>query len=63
MVVDVSGSMANADFMWGNQPISRLEAVQKVFRLLWPAALTRRGNTGPAGRTILSQPHYLCHPS
>ena len=34
MVVDVSGSMANRDFLWDKQPISRLEAVKKAFRLL-----------------------------
>ena len=34
MVVDVSGSMANRDFLWDGQPITRLEAVKKAFRLL-----------------------------
>jgi Ca-activated chloride channel family protein len=33
MLVDVSGSMAERDFDWQGQPISRLEAVKKVFRL------------------------------
>lgn len=33
MVVDVSGSMAEPDFIWHEQPISRLAAVQRVFRL------------------------------
>jgi Ca-activated chloride channel family protein len=33
MVVDVSGSMANRDFLWEKQPISRLDAVKKAFRL------------------------------
>src|SRR4051794_34836752 len=33
MAVDVSGSMAERDFDWGGEPISRLEAVKKVFRL------------------------------
>ena len=34
MVVDVSGSMANRDFLWDKLPISRLQAVKKAFRLL-----------------------------
>jgi Ca-activated chloride channel family protein len=33
MVTDVSGSMAEADFDWQGQPISRLEAVKRAFRL------------------------------
>jgi Ca-activated chloride channel family protein len=34
MVVDVSGSMANRDFFWDQQLISRLDAVKRAFRLL-----------------------------
>jgi Ca-activated chloride channel family protein len=33
MVVDASGSMAERDFDWNGEPISRLEAVKRVFRL------------------------------
>jgi Ca-activated chloride channel family protein len=33
MVVDVSGSMAETDFDWSGESISRLEAVKRVFRL------------------------------
>jgi Ca-activated chloride channel family protein len=33
MVTDVSGSMAEPDFDWRGQPISRLEAVKRAFRL------------------------------
>jgi Ca-activated chloride channel family protein len=33
MLVDVSGSMAAHDFQWQGEPISRLEAVKRVFRL------------------------------
>jgi Ca-activated chloride channel family protein len=33
MLVDVSGSMAERDFDWRGEPISRLEAVKKVIRL------------------------------
>jgi Ca-activated chloride channel family protein len=33
MVVDTSGSMAERDFDWNGEPISRLDAVKRVFRL------------------------------
>ncbi|HWG42955.1 MAG TPA: VWA domain-containing protein [Gemmataceae bacterium] len=33
LLVDVSGSMAERDFDWRGEPISRLEAVKKVFHL------------------------------
>jgi Ca-activated chloride channel family protein len=33
MVVDCSGSMATPDFDWQGTPVSRLEAVKRVFRL------------------------------
>jgi Ca-activated chloride channel family protein len=33
MVVDVSGSMAEPDFDWQGKPLSRLDAVKRVFRL------------------------------
>ena len=33
MLVDVSGSMAERDFDWRGEPITRLEAVKKVFNL------------------------------
>jgi Ca-activated chloride channel family protein len=33
MLVDVSGSMAERDFDWRGEPISRLDAVKKVFHL------------------------------
>jgi Ca-activated chloride channel family protein len=33
MLVDVSGSMSTRDFDWQGQPISRLEAVKRVFHL------------------------------
>jgi Ca-activated chloride channel family protein len=33
MVADVSGSMAEPDFDWQGQPITRLDAVKKAFRL------------------------------
>jgi Ca-activated chloride channel family protein len=33
MVVDASGSMAERDFDWNGEPITRLDAVKRVFRL------------------------------
>jgi Ca-activated chloride channel homolog len=33
MLVDVSGSMAERDFVWDREPVSRLDAVKHVFRL------------------------------
>src|SRR5712692_6845171 len=33
MVVDVSGSMAEPDFTWGNERITRLEAAKRAFTL------------------------------
>ena len=33
MVLDVSGSMAERDFDWGGEQVSRLDAVKRVFRL------------------------------
>jgi Ca-activated chloride channel family protein len=33
MVLDTSGSMAERDFDWSGEPVSRLEAVKRVFRL------------------------------
>jgi Ca-activated chloride channel family protein len=33
LLVDVSGSMAERDFVWQGQPVTRLDAVKKVFHL------------------------------
>jgi Ca-activated chloride channel family protein len=33
LVVDVSGSMAEADFLWDSEPMRRLDAVKRVLRL------------------------------
>jgi len=46
MVVDVSGSMAEMDFTWQGEKISRLDAVKKVFRLFV------KGGKGPAGEQL-----------
>lgn len=53
MVVDVSGSMANRDYVWEGQPISRLEAVKKAFRLMV------EGGTGPGGQQLQGRPNDL----
>jgi Ca-activated chloride channel family protein len=48
MVVDASGSMAERDFDWNGEPISRLDAVKRVFRLF--VAGTASGETLPTPR-------------
>lgn len=53
LVVDVSGSMREADFLWDNAPISRSEAVQRVFRLFV------QGGTGPDGTQFNGRPQDL----
>src|SRR5579875_2827245 len=47
MLVDVSGSMAERDFDWHGEPISRLEAVKKAFQLFV---------AGNDGSSLLSPP-------
>jgi Ca-activated chloride channel family protein len=46
MLVDVSGSMAEPDFDWQGEPITRLDAVKKVFRLFV------EGGVGPDGEKL-----------
>jgi Ca-activated chloride channel family protein len=46
MVVDVSGSMAETDFTWQGDKVSRLDAVKKVFRLFV------EGGAGPGGERL-----------
>jgi Ca-activated chloride channel family protein len=46
MLVDVSGSMAERDFDWHGQPISRLEAVKKVFHLFVSGSESPPGTGG-----------------
>jgi Ca-activated chloride channel homolog len=53
MVVDVSGSMGNRDFLWDNVPIGRLEAVKKAFRLLV------EGGLGAGERRLAGRPQDL----
>jgi Ca-activated chloride channel family protein len=53
MLLDVSGSMAEPDFDWQGKPISRLEAVKKVFHLFV------EGGEGPDGRILEGRGHDL----
>jgi Ca-activated chloride channel family protein len=53
MLVDVSGSMAELDFDWDCKPISRLEAVKKVFRLFVA------GGEAPGGQPLEGRPGDL----
>ncbi len=67
ILVDVSGSMAEKDFEWGKDRISRLEAVKRVFRLF-----VKGGPTPDGGRldgrpndlvgliTFATQPDVVC---
>ncbi|MFL5244196.1 MAG: vWA domain-containing protein [Gemmataceae bacterium] len=50
MVVDCSGSMAERDFDWQGEPISRLEAVKRAFRLFV------EGGDGPDGKQFEGRP-------
>jgi Ca-activated chloride channel family protein len=50
MVVDCSGSMAELDFDWQGEPISRLDAVKRVFRLFV------EGGEGPGGNHLDGRP-------
>jgi Ca-activated chloride channel family protein len=53
MVVDVSGSMANQDYLWDKLPIGRLDAVKRAFRLLV------EGGQEPGGRRLAGRPQDL----
>lgn len=53
LVVDVSGSMAEGDFLWNNTPLERLEAVQRVLKLFI------QGGEGPGGVTLLGRTEDL----
>jgi Ca-activated chloride channel homolog len=53
LVVDVSGSMAERDFLWGDEPASRLDAVRRVFRLFVA------GGVGPDGTALPGRPNDL----
>jgi len=51
MVVDVSGSMAEPDFQWGRERISRLEAVKRAFHLFV------KGGRGPKDEQFEGRTH------
>src|SRR5262245_42813266 len=53
MLVDVSGSMAEQDFDWQSERISRLEAVKRAFRLFV------QGGDGPDGIHMDGRPNDL----
>jgi Ca-activated chloride channel family protein len=53
ILVDVSGSMAEKDFDWDQQRVTRLEAVKKVFRLFV------EGGTTPRGERLEGRPNDL----
>jgi len=53
MVVDVSGTMAEPDFRWGDSSISRLDAVKRVFRLFVA------GGESPGGQPLAGRPTDL----
>jgi Ca-activated chloride channel homolog len=53
LALDVSGSMAEKDFAWGRERISRLEAVKRAARLLVD------GGDGPDGERIEGRPEDL----
>src|SRR5262249_20199084 len=51
MAVDVSRSMNDRDFLWNDEPISRLDAVKKVFRLFVV------GGEAPGGQRLDGRPN------
>lgn len=53
MLVDVSGSMAEKDFDWEGEPIARIEAVRRAFRLFVT------GGAGPEGEQLEGRPGDL----
>lgn len=53
LVLDVSRSMDNADFLWDNQLLSRLEGVKKIFRLFVAGGQT------PDGQELAGRPQDL----
>jgi Ca-activated chloride channel family protein len=53
MIVDNSGSMAEPDFLWEERPISRLDAVKRVFQLFVA------GGQGPRGQFLEGRPNDL----
>lgn len=50
LVLDVSGSMAERDFLWDGEVLSRLEAVKRTFELFV------KGGQGPGGIQLTGRP-------
>lgn len=59
MLVDVSGSMEEPDFDWHGQPISRLDAVKRVFRLFVLGGAARETADGTDASPIDGRPDDL----
>jgi Ca-activated chloride channel family protein len=60
MVVDVSGSMAERDFKWDLEPVSRIEAVRRAFRLFVAGgAVLQDSPGGTAATTFEGRPTDL----
>jgi Ca-activated chloride channel family protein len=53
MVVDVSGSMAEPDFLWKDHKVRRIDAVKEAFRLFV------QGGDGPGGEHLEGRPNDL----
>lgn len=53
VLLDTSGSMAERDFDWQGEPLSRLEAAKRAFRLLVA------GGEGPGGEVLEGRPQDL----
>ncbi|GIW82776.1 MAG: aerotolerance regulator BatA [Gemmatales bacterium] len=53
VVLDVSGSMGETDFIWSSEPITRLEAAKRTLRLFVA------GGEGPNGETFAGRPNDL----
>jgi Ca-activated chloride channel family protein len=53
LIVDVSNSMNEEDFLWDGKPATRLQAVKKAFRLFIA------GGSGPQGETLPGRPSDL----
>jgi Ca-activated chloride channel family protein len=68
MAVDVSGSMAEKDFDWHGEPVSRLDAVKNVFRLFVEGGPSPGGGEPFTGRptdlvglvTFATRPENVC---
>jgi Ca-activated chloride channel family protein len=59
MLVDVSGSMAEQDFDWNGQAISRLDAVKRVFRLFVAGAQDTPTGDGADASALKGRPTDL----